>query len=184
MTGELHTIAAPPDGSVEVVAEWYAQHFSALKAIASAKYLVERRLRAYYRDHGPIVTPHGTVTEIPDGYDIDADAVATLNPALISSARVTMEGSVEDILRAVSLVEEECPQIERDPIEMTVDRTEITRLIRAKGEMADKLDACRNSAIASAILPFASRTSPRLKCPSMKLGSVSTVFRSCSSPCS
>jgi hypothetical protein len=54
-----------------------------------------------------------------------------------------MEGSVEDILRAVSLVEEECPQIERDPIEMTVDRTEVTRLIRAKGEMAAKLDACR-----------------------------------------
>jgi hypothetical protein len=143
MTGELHAIAAPLDGSIEVVAAWYAQHFSALKAVASAKYLVERRLRAYYRDHGPIVTPSGTVTEIPDGYDIDADAVAALNPALISSARVTMEGSVEDILRAVSVVEEECPQIERDPIEMTVDRTEVTRLIRAKGEMAAQLDACR-----------------------------------------
>ena len=73
----------------------------------------------------------------------DADAVAALNPALISSARVTMEGSVEDILRAVSLVGEECPHVERDPIEMTVDRTEVTRLIRAKGEMAAKLDACR-----------------------------------------
>src|SRR6266566_8955745 len=122
MTGRLHAIAEPPDGSIEVV--------------ASAKYVVERRLRAYYRDHGPIVTPHGTVTEVPDGYDIDADAVAALNPALISSARVTMEGSVEAIERAVSLVEEECPQIERDPIEMTVDRTEVTRLIRAKGAMA------------------------------------------------
>ena len=143
MTGHLHSIAEPPDGSIEEVAAWYAQHFSALKAIASAKYTVERRLRAYYRDHGPIVTPCGTVTEIPDGYDIDADAVAALNPALISSARVTMEGGVEDILRAVSLVEEECPQIERDPIEMTVDRTEVTRLIRAKGAMAAQLDACR-----------------------------------------
>jgi hypothetical protein len=116
MTGELHAIAAPPDGSIEVVAAWYAQHFSALKATASAKYVVERRLRAYYRDCGPIVTPYGTVT---------------------------MEGSVEDILRAVSLVGEECPHIERDPIAMTVDRTEVTRLIRARGEMAAQLDACR-----------------------------------------
>ena len=32
---------------------------------------------------------------------------------------------------------------ERDPIEMTVDRTEVTRLIRARGEMAAQLDACR-----------------------------------------
>jgi hypothetical protein len=143
MTELLQPIAEPPDGPVEEVASWYAQHFSALKAIASTKYVVERRLRAYYRDHGPIVTSHGTVTELPDGYDIDADAVAALNPALVSSAKVTMEGSVEDILRAVSLVEEECPQIERDPIAMTVDRTEVTRLIRAKGEMAAKLDACR-----------------------------------------
>jgi hypothetical protein len=146
MTSQLHAIhaiAEPPDGSIEAVAAWYAEHFSALKAVASAKYIVERRLRAYYRDFGPIATPHGTVTEIPDGYDIDADAVAALNPALISSAKVTMEGRVEDIVRAVSLVGEECPQIERDPIEMTVDRTEITRLIRAKGEMAAKLDACR-----------------------------------------
>jgi hypothetical protein len=143
MTGRLHAIAEPPDGSIEAVAAWYAQNFSALKAVASAKYVVERRLRAYYRDYGPIVTAFGTVTEIPDGYDIDADAVAALNPALISSARVTMEGSVEDILRTVSLVGEECPRIERDPIEMTVDRTEVTRLIWAKGEMAAKLDACR-----------------------------------------
>src|SRR6266567_6912185 len=143
MTELLHSIAEPPLGSIEEVAAWYAQNFSALKAVASAKYLVERQLRSYYRDHGPIVTTCGTVTELPDGYDIDADAVAALNPALISSAKVTMEGSVEDILRAVSLVEEECPQIERDPIEMTVDRTEVTRLIRAKGEMAAQLDACR-----------------------------------------
>src|SRR5437762_11220478 len=116
MTGLLQSIAEPPAGSIEEVAAWYAQHFSSLKAIASTKYIVERRLRGYYRDHGPIVTACGTVTEIPEGYDIDAEAVAALNPALISSARVTMEGSVEDILRAVSLVEEECPQIERDPI--------------------------------------------------------------------
>ncbi len=143
MIALLQSIAEPPAGTVEEVAAWYAEHFSALKAIASAKYTVERRLRAYYRDHGPITTPHGTVTEIPDGYDIDADAVAAINPALISSAKVTMEGKVEDILRAASLVEEECPQIERDPIEMVADRTEITRLIRAKGEMAAKLDACR-----------------------------------------
>ena len=143
MTDHIHSIAEPPAGTIEEVAAWYAQHFSALKAIASAKYIVERRLRAYYRDHGPIVTACGTVTEIPDGYDIDADAVAALNPALISSAKVTMEGRVEDILRAVSLVAEERPHIERDPIEMTVDRTEVNRLIRAKGEMAAKLDACR-----------------------------------------
>lgn len=83
------------------------------------------------------------MTEIPDGYDIDADAVAAINPALISSARVTMEGGVEDILRAVALVEDECPAIERDPIAMTVDRTEVNRLIRARGEMAAKLDACQ-----------------------------------------
>src|SRR5256885_15675419 len=143
MTGQLHSITEPPDGTIEVVAAWYAQNSSALKAIASAKYTVERRRRAYYRDHGPIVTACGTVTEIPDGYDIDADVVAALNPALISSARVTMEGSVEDILRAVSLVEEECRQVERDPIEMTVERTEVTRLIRAKGERAAKLTARR-----------------------------------------
>jgi hypothetical protein len=139
----IPSIPEPPTGTVEEVAAWYAQHAETLKAVSSAKYIVERRLRAYYRDHGPIVTAFGTVTEIPDGYDIDADAVAALNPALISSARVTMEGSVEDILRAVSLVEEECPAIERDPIAMTVDRTEVTRLIRAKGAMAAKLDACR-----------------------------------------
>src|SRR3989440_9113300 len=105
MTDLLQSIAEPPAGSIEEVAAWYAQHFSALKAIASAKYVVERRLRAFYRDHGPIVTACGTVTEIPDGYDIDTDAVAALDPALISSAKVTMEGGVEDILRAVSLVE-------------------------------------------------------------------------------
>ena len=46
MTGRLHAIAEPPDGSIEVVAAWYAQNFSALKAIASAKYIVERRLRS------------------------------------------------------------------------------------------------------------------------------------------
>src|SRR5437879_2010223 len=100
MTELLHSIAEPPAGAVDEVAAWYAQNFSALKAIASAKYTVERRLRAYYRDHGPIVTPHGTVTELPDGWDIDADAVAALNPALIYSARVTMEGPVDAILRA------------------------------------------------------------------------------------
>jgi hypothetical protein len=143
MTELLQSVTEPPDGTVEDVATWYAENFSALKAIASTKYVVERRLRAYYRDHGPIVTPHGTVTEVPDGYDIDADAVAAINPALISSAKVTMEGGVEAILRAVSLVEEECPQLERDPIAMTVDRTEVARLIRAKGEMAARLDACR-----------------------------------------
>lgn len=143
MTDRVLSIPEPPTGTVEEVAAWYAQHFPALKAISSAKYGAERRLRSYYHAHGPIVTPHGTVTETPDGWDIDAEAVAELCPTLVSSATVTLHGSVEDILHAVSLVEETCPQIERDSIEMAINRTEMNRLIRARGEMADKLDACR-----------------------------------------
>jgi hypothetical protein len=143
VSDRILSVPEPPTGTVEEVAAWYAQHVTTLKAVSSAKYQAEQRLRAYYRDRGPIATAFGTVTEIPDGYDIDTDAVAEINPALISSARVSMEGSVEDIVRAVALVEEECPAIERDPIAMTVDRIEVNRLIRARGEMAAKLDACR-----------------------------------------
>lgn len=51
------SVPQPPTGTVEEVAAWYAQHVETLKAVSSAKYTVEQRLRAYYRDHGPSPLP-------------------------------------------------------------------------------------------------------------------------------
>ena len=50
MTGQVHAIAEPPDGSIEVVAAWYAEHVSALKGIASAKYLDTLPTAGYYTE--------------------------------------------------------------------------------------------------------------------------------------
>ena len=127
-----------------LLAEEYAARFDELKATRSWAFQIERTLRAYVRERGPIRLADGSVCEIiPDGFDWDEAAVAESFPDLITHARAELTGPVESILRAISLVEEETPDVER-AVSMVLDKQGANRVLREKGAAAAKLEACRS----------------------------------------
>lgn len=124
-----------PD-SVQQAAEYFAQHNPNFwKAMYS--------VRGWCSEHGPIELEDGRKVGIfADGVDYDADAVAEIVPALVSHVSVQFEGTQPEIERTLSLVIEEVPGLEFS-IKRTLDKPALTGMLRAGGETAERLKACK-----------------------------------------
>jgi hypothetical protein len=130
-----------PDDITELAA-YYVEHIEQIRAWDSALWHAKRRLMEVVKDSGPIVTAAGRLGIEPTGYDYDDEAAAAIMPALVTSASVTFTGTQPEIERALSLVLEEIPAVEFS-VKHIVDRKEMLRVIRMKGDAATLLDDCR-----------------------------------------
>src|SRR5580700_1748456 len=130
-----------PDDITELAA-YYAYHIERIRAWDSALWHAKRRLMDVVKDTGPIVTPFGRLGVEPTGYEYDDEAAAAIMPALITGASATFNGTLPEIERALSLVLEEIPTLEFS-VKHTVDRKEMLRTIRLKGDAAALLEDCR-----------------------------------------
>jgi hypothetical protein len=103
------------------------------------------RLRKWCADHGPVNLADGRrVGHFADGTDWDVDAVAEIAPALVSRIALTYDGLPEEIERILSLTTEEVPQVVWT-IERTIDKPALNGMIRAGGETAERLKACKTA---------------------------------------
>ena len=101
------------------------------------------RLKNWCAANGPVSLADGRRVGIfADGVDFDTDAVAEIAPALVSHMSVQFEGTQPEIERTLSLVTEELPSLEFS-VKRTLDRPALTGMIRAGGETAEKLKACK-----------------------------------------
>lgn len=123
------------------LAEWYAANLEEIRAWDSALWHAKRRLMEVVKDTGPIVTSAGRLGVEPTGYEYDDEAAAAVMPALVVGMKATIEGQKEDIEEILNTVVD-MPGVTYD-VAHKIDRKEMLRVIRLRGEAAAKLDECR-----------------------------------------
>lgn len=124
------------------LATWYVENIEEIRAWDSALWHAKRRLMEVVKDQGPIVTDAGRLGIEPTGYEYDDEAAAAIMPALVTAASATFTGTQPEIERALSLVIEEIPSIAFE-VSHKIDRKEMLRVIRMKGDAAKLLEDCR-----------------------------------------
>lgn len=140
----------PRDATIAERAEWWARYGEALNLEC---WHLSRDLGAHYRAFGPIRTSAGLVTKIPNGYDWDSDAVASVMPELVSNVEVTVRlghlvaddawtTAQERADRLCSILDEEFRATPEGELacdyetRRIVDATEANRVLREGGEAA------------------------------------------------
>lgn len=94
----------------------------------------------WVKANGPIRLEDGSkVGFLPDGNDWLAEEIRTVMPVLIKAAKVTFEGSIENVERIASIAAEDLPDLKIAEMGLTVDKTEANRVLRAGGEAAAKI---------------------------------------------
>lgn len=81
----------PTSLTITEACQWYAAHEPQIRTLKSGLWALEKRVREYVREFGPVRTPSGTIEMLPDGLDYDADGIAEHFPDCIVGVKVTSE---------------------------------------------------------------------------------------------